>query len=258
VLATLRRIALGEATSWVYRSVSMGALSGQRILITGVSRGVGLETARLFLAEGAEILGVARDHARLEAARLELDPSGKRLTVLAAELAADDTPSRVARAVEERWGALDVLFNNAGVQIDRGALGITTGPESVFHESLATNLTAPYRLCRALLPLLRKGKAPRIVNVSSGAGNFASMRMRDIPTYRLSKFALNGLTLLLAGELEGVVSVNAFDPGWVKTDLGGPNAPGVATESARGALALVTQPWEVSGKFWKDGSEIPF
>ena len=84
------------------------------------------------------------------------------------------------------------------------------------------------------------------------------MRQRDIPTYRLSKWALNGLTLLLSGELEGAVSVNAFDPGWVKTDLGGPNAPGSPTESARGALALVTMPFAVSGKFWKDGAEIPF
>jgi NAD(P)-dependent dehydrogenase (short-subunit alcohol dehydrogenase family) len=236
----------------------MGLLSGQRILLTGVSRGVGLETARLFLAEGAELVGVAREPARLERVRRELDPEGTRLTVVAAELTADDAPARLAAAVQARWGALDVLFNNAAVQIDGDTRGITSGPESVFHQALAINLTAPYRLCRALLPLLGLGKQPRIVNVSSGAGNFSSMRMRDIPTYRLSKWALNGLTLLLAGELEGKVSVNAFDPGWVKTDLGGPNAPGSPSESARGALSLVTLPWAESGKFWKDGAEIPF
>ena len=136
--------------------------------------------------------------------------------------------------------------------------GLTAGPENVLEASLATNLWAPYRLSRALLPALERGREPRVVNVSSGAGNFASMRMSDIPTYRLSKWALNGLTLLLAGELMGRVSVNAFDPGWVKTELGGPNAPGSPLESALGALAIVTLPFATTGKFWKDGAEIPF
>jgi NAD(P)-dependent dehydrogenase (short-subunit alcohol dehydrogenase family) len=84
------------------------------------------------------------------------------------------------------------------------------------------------------------------------------MRTLGIPTYRLSKWALNGLTLLLARELAGKVAVNAFDPGWVRTELGGPNAPGTPDESARGALALLTMPFAETGKFWKDGNEIPF
>jgi len=235
----------------------MPALTGRRVLITGVSRGVGLETARLFLAEGAEILGVARDPERLARAERELD-GGSRLSVLAADVSDKDTPARIARAVSERWGALDVLFNNAGVQIDGETRGISTGSEAVLEASMAVNLMAPYRLSRALLPALLAGHEPRIVNVSSGAGNLASMTMTDIPTYRLSKWALNGLTLLLAGELAGKVAVNAFDPGWVKTDLGGARAPGVPTESARGALLLVTLPFAVRGKFWKDGAEIPF
>lgn len=236
----------------------MALLVGRRILITGVSRGVGFETARLFLEEGAELVGVARDAARLERARAALDPSGARLSVVVADLTAEDAPSRIAAAVEARWGALDVLFNNAAVQIDGAARGLSTLPEALVEASLAANLVAPYRLTRALLPLLRRGVEARIVNVSSGAGNLESMKMRDIPSYRLSKWALNGLTLLLAGELEGTVSVNAFDPGWVKTDLGGPNAPGKPEDSARGALAIVTLPFETSGKFWKDGVEIPF
>jgi NAD(P)-dependent dehydrogenase (short-subunit alcohol dehydrogenase family) len=84
------------------------------------------------------------------------------------------------------------------------------------------------------------------------------MRTLGIPSYRLSKWTLNGLTMLLARELAGKVAVNAFDPGWVKTDLGGSNAPGHPSESARGALAIVTMPFSETGKFWKDGKEIPF
>jgi NAD(P)-dependent dehydrogenase (short-subunit alcohol dehydrogenase family) len=236
----------------------MARLSGRRFVITGASRGVGLETARSFLAEGAEIIGVARDAARLERAARELDPSGTRLTLLAADVSSVGAAERVSAAVAERWGALDVLFNNAGVQLDGATRGLTAGSENVLQASFATNLWAPYRLCRALLPALERGREPRIVNVSSGAGNFESMRLVDIPSYRLSKWALNGLTLLLAGELAGRVSVNAFDPGWVKTDLGGVNAPGSPVESAAGALAIATLPFATTGKFWKDGAEIPF
>jgi NAD(P)-dependent dehydrogenase (short-subunit alcohol dehydrogenase family) len=210
------------------------------------------------LREGAEIVGVSRDAERLERARRELDPEGRRLTVVPADLTDPNAPSVVLKAVEARFSSLDVLFNNAGVQIDGDTRGITNASDSVFERSMAANLVAPYRFCRAFLPLLLRGREPRIVNVSSGAGNFESMRMVDIPTYRLSKWALNGLTMLLAAELSGKVSVNAFDPGWVKTDLGGPRAPGTPVDSAKGALALVTLPFAETGKFWKDGAEIGF
>jgi NAD(P)-dependent dehydrogenase (short-subunit alcohol dehydrogenase family) len=236
----------------------MGVLSGRRILVTGVSRGVGFEMARSFLAEGAELVGVARDATRLSRARAELDPAGTRLTVVAADLTDRGAAPRVLDAVKLRWDALDVLFNNAGVQLDGDTQGITEGDESVLERSMAANFLAPYRFCRAFLPLLLRGKEPRIANTSSGAGNFESMRTLGIPTYRISKWALNGLTLLLARELAGKVAVNAFDPGWVKTDLGGAKAPGTPDESARGALALLTMPFAETGKFWKDGDEIPF
>jgi NAD(P)-dependent dehydrogenase (short-subunit alcohol dehydrogenase family) len=236
----------------------MSALAGRRILITGVSRGVGFETARLFLKEGAEIIGVARDPERLERARRELDPEGGRLTVLAAELREREAPARIARAVEQRFEALDVLFSNAGVQVDDGVKGIANVSDATMEQAFDVNFWAPYRLARALLPALRRGREPRLVNVSSGAGNFESMRLPDIPSYRISKWALNGLTMQLAAELHGAVAVNAFDPGWVKTDLGGSNAPGHPRESAVGALAIVTMPFSETGKFWKDGQEIPF
>lgn len=236
----------------------MSKLSGRRIVLTGISRGVGRESARLFLAEGAELLGVARDPARLEALQRELDPQGKQLTTLAVDLAERDAAERVRTAVAARWDALDILLNNASIQIDGDANGLLDGKASVFERSLDVNLMAPYRLAVALVPLLRRGREPRIINVSSGAGTFAAMKERKIASYRLSKWALNGLTLLLASELAGEIAVNAFDPGWVKTDLGGPNAPGHVSESARGALALVTLDFAQTGKFWKDGQEIPF
>jgi NAD(P)-dependent dehydrogenase (short-subunit alcohol dehydrogenase family) len=244
----------------------MGALSGRRILITGISRGVGFETARLFLSEGAEVMGSARDPERLEAARARLADAAAdanaigRLTTIAGDVRSPELPARLAAAVEARWGALDILLNNAGIQIDGHARGLTDAAEAeaMLAQSMDVNLMAPYRLARALLPLLRRGREPRIMNVTSGAGTLEDMRLAGIASYRLSKWALNGLTLLLATELAGAVAVNAFDPGWVKTDLGGPNAPGHPVESARAALHLATLPFSETGKLWKNGDAIAF
>ncbi len=252
-------------TTWsVVRSPARKAMADRlihrRIVLTGISRGVGLAIARRFLPEGAEILGVSRDAARLERAAQELQPlAAGRLTTLVADVGQPGAEENVARAVEERWGALDVLMNNAAVQLDpEGSQGVLDQPPDTLARSLDVNLWGPLRLSRALLPALSRGREPRIVHVSSGAGSFAGMQEPHIASYRLSKWALNGLTLLMARELKGKIAVNAFDPGWVKTDMGGPEAPGSPEESAEGALALVMAPRGDTGKFWKNGQEIPF
>jgi NAD(P)-dependent dehydrogenase (short-subunit alcohol dehydrogenase family) len=236
----------------------MPSLEGRRVLITGVSRGIGFETARLFLSQGAQLLGVARDRERLERARQVLDVPAKAFQILCVDVSERDAADRVARAVREHWGALDILFNNAAVLLDGAAKGLEDGGEALVVRSMEVNLMAPYRLSLALLPLLRQGREPRIVHVSSGAGTFQGLRERGIASYRLSKWALNGLTMIQALELAGEVAVNAFDPGWVKTDLGGERAPGSPVDSAKGALAVATLPFAETGKLWKDGREISF
>lgn len=233
-----------------------GKLESRRIVVTGVSRGVGYETAKRFLAEGARVLGVARDADRLSSAANALSKLGD-FTALRADLCEAGAPERVVGAVQTRWGALDVLLNNAAILVHGGS-SFEDEPPGAFDRTLAANLVAPFRLSMALLPLLRKGREPRLVHVGSGAGTFEGLRLEGIASYRLSKWALNGLTVLQATQLSGEIAVNAFDPGWVKTDLGGPNAPGSPVDSAEGALAVVTLPFEVTGKFWKDGKEIPF
>jgi NAD(P)-dependent dehydrogenase (short-subunit alcohol dehydrogenase family) len=233
-------------------------LEGRRILLTGVSRGVGFETAKRFLGEGARILGVAKDGGRLGRAAEELAALGD-FASLQLDLVAPQAPARVADAVHKRWGALDVAMNNAAILVNAGEpQGFEDEPPGSLELSLDINLLAPFRLTMALLPFLRKGREPRIVNVGSGAGTFEGVRMAGIASYRLSKWALHGMTLLLSTHLAGEVAVNTFDPGWVKTDLGGPNAPGDPRESAEGALAVATLPFSTTGKFWKDGREIPF
>jgi NAD(P)-dependent dehydrogenase (short-subunit alcohol dehydrogenase family) len=235
-------------------------LRGRRVLLTGISRGIGFAIARRFLPEGAEIIGISRDRERLARAERELEPlAAGRLTTFAVDLEDPGAPESIARAVAERWGALDILFNNAAVMLDpEGSTGLLAEPPGILERSLDINLWAPFRLTRALLAALERGREPRVIHTSSGAGSFAAMRSTDIAAYRLSKWALNGLTMLMAAELKNNIAVNAFDPGWVKTDLGGPHAPGSPEESAEGALALATAPFAETGKFWKDGREIPY
>jgi len=232
------------------------SLKGRRILITGASRGVGFESAKLFLKEGARIIGAARDARRLAEAAEQLKGQGEFHT-LAIDLEKPgfekDAASAVARHFE---GKLDILFNNAGIMPVHDTL--ENEKPGGLEKTLQVNLVAVQNLTQALLPALLKGEKPRVMNTSSGAGNFSAVAEPNIAAYRVSKFALNGLTLNWAACLAGRVAVNAFDPGWVKTDLGGPQAPGTPQESAQGALALACLPFEVTGKFWKDGAEIPW
>jgi NAD(P)-dependent dehydrogenase (short-subunit alcohol dehydrogenase family) len=233
-------------------------LEGRRIVLTGASRGVGFATARLFLAEGAELIGVARDPDRLARAARELDASADRFQSLVVDLGEDGFEHRIVDAVRQRWGALDILWNNAAVMLDNQARGLLDEPAGTLERTMHLNVTSPFRLTVALLPWLERGREPRVVHVGSGAGTFAAMRDEIIASYRLSKWAINGMTMLMATQLRGKVAVNAFDPGWVKTDLGGPEAPGTPEESARGALALATASFDETGKFWKDGQVIPY
>lgn len=231
-------------------------LEGKRILLTGASRGVGLASARLLLKNGAEILGVAQNAERLARAEAELSALGK-FASLCVELTAPDAAQVITEAVRNRWGALDFVIHNAGVQLHHEG-GILGEPEGLLEKSMDIHVLSPFKISRSLLPLLKLGKEPRIINVGSGAGTLAAMKEPGIASYRLSKWAESGLTMLQAKELEGVICVNAFDPGWVRTDLGGPRAPGTPEEAAEGLLKTLLLPWEESGNFYKDGKKIPW
>jgi NAD(P)-dependent dehydrogenase (short-subunit alcohol dehydrogenase family) len=241
----------------IYRKgKEMDGLQGKRIVLTGASRGVGFEAAKLFLAAGAEIIGTGRDPERLKKATADLQKIGKFYPVLA-DFDNPTAPSAVAEAVSARWPALDMLLNNAAVQTykkDWAGEGL-----ELLNQQWRCNVFAPHELIFHLVGLLEKGDQPRIVNVSSGAGNVQALRTSsDMPTYRLTKYAMGGMTILWATTLKGKVAVNCLDPGWLKTDLGGPNAPGVPADGGQRMWEICSLPWTETGKFWYGNKEISF
>jgi NAD(P)-dependent dehydrogenase (short-subunit alcohol dehydrogenase family) len=150
---------------------------------------------------------------------------------------------------------LDSLVNNAGI----GGSYSDNAAESDLEEArrtLETNLFGAWRLAQAALPLLRDSDDPRIVNVSSGAGQLDDMQ-GGYPAYRISKSGLNALTRILAAE-EGRVRVNSLCPGWVRTDMGGSGAPRSVEEGADTAVWLATDPGVGSGGFYRDRKPIPW
>ena len=231
----------------------MKRLQGRRVVLTGASRGIGFETAKLFSAEGAEVIGVARNESKLS----ELERALPGFQKLAGDITDPSLGGRVAQAVKARWGALDLLINNAAIQ--EWNKGFREEPVDALERNFKANVLSAHYLTHALLPLLLEGKEPRVINVSSGAGKLDVIKTDGtMPAYRLTKFALNGMTMLHAADLAGKVAVNSLDPGWLKTDLGGPNAPGEPPDGARRTLELALKPFDVTGRFFYGEEEITF
>ncbi len=210
-------------------------------LVTGANRGIGREIVRRLASEGITTILAARDAAKAEAAAAEFTRRG--LPVVGRQLDVTDPASvdRLARSVADEFGKLDILVNNAGVYLDADRTAVTADLGAV-RATLETNLFGAWRVAQAFAPLLRRSGRGRVVNLSSQMGQLATMT-DGTPAYRVSKAALNALTRLLADTLgpDGVL-VNSACPGWVRTDMGGPSAPGTVEQGADTPVWLATLP----------------
>jgi NAD(P)-dependent dehydrogenase (short-subunit alcohol dehydrogenase family) len=226
-------------------------------VVTGASRGIGLEVCRQLAGLGYVVVLGSRDLRRAELAAKELDPEGER--VIPAHLEVDNSVNveQFAEWIRSRFGRVDAIVNNASTPPDLWAVGATTDLSPVA-EALDVNLFGAWRLIQALLPRLRSSPRPRIVNVSSENGAIALMR-GGRPAFSVSKAALNALTRTLAAELyrDGIL-VNSVCPGPVSTD----GARGSGRSAAQGAASVV---WAVTlpnggptGTFTRDGRELPW
>lgn len=237
-------------------------------LITGANRGLGLETARKLGQQGITVLVAARDLAKSEATAATLKREG--IDAKAIKLDVNNPADYIAAAntIEKDFGALDILVNNAGIFLDnRGPNETSTTSEEILRKTFDTNFFAVVGLTQTLLPLLRKSKAGRIVNLSSILGSLTLHATKgsyvyDAKTfaYNASKAALNSFTIHLAHELANTkIKVNSAHPGWVKTEMGGEGAMLEIEDGVKTSVQLATLPEDgPTGGYFHMGESLPW
>jgi NAD(P)-dependent dehydrogenase (short-subunit alcohol dehydrogenase family) len=225
-------------------------------LVTGANRGIGLEVARQLAMRGFTTILGARDLQKGEEAASSLRQSGLKVIPIQLNVTEQQSIDAAKHLVEERFGKLDVMVNNAAILYDSWQRADNAKLDTV-REAFETNTLGAWRMCQAFIPLLRKSEHARIVNVSSESGSLSVMGGGK-PAYSVSKAALNALTRMLADELRSArILVNSVCPGWVATEMGGSDAPRTVEEGAASVMWAATLPDDgPTGGFFRDGEPL--
>ena len=232
-------------------------------LVTGANKGIGKEIARQLGAQGFTVLVGARDDARGAEAAAELGAGGADAHAVRLDVTDEASIAQAARRIEDEWGGLDVLVNNAGIALD-GAVALDV---DMLRRTFDTNVFGVFAVTQALLPLLRKSDAGRIVNVSSGLGSLAQNSDPNWDfagvkplAYNSSKAALNMMTIIFAAQLRDTpIKVNAADPGYTATDLNQNRGTRTVEQGAATPVRLATLPADgPTGGFFSDDGLVPW
>ncbi len=246
-------------------------MSQKIALITGANRGIGFETARQLGKQGIKVLIGARSEEKGLEAESALKNEGLDVAYINIDVDNSATHAAAAKEIEEKYGKLDILINNAGIflaeEFDNGVpVPASKTSQETFRKTFDTNFFNTIEVTQALLPLVKKSDAGRIVFLSSGLGSLglhsdpgSPIYDYKVPAYNISKTALNGYAVHLAHELKDTnIKVNTAHPGSVVTDM---NANGEipVEEGAKTSVALATLPADgYSGKFIYLGQELPW
>jgi NAD(P)-dependent dehydrogenase (short-subunit alcohol dehydrogenase family) len=226
-------------------------------LVTGANKGIGYEVACQLAGKGFQVFVGARNRKAGLKAVDEIAKGGGQAKFLEIDVADNESVTAAAREFAKVGDHLDVLVNNAGIIVD-GDDAILEISDELLRKTLETNTLGALRVTRAFAPLLRKSKAPRVINVSSGGGQLTGGADGWSPAYCISKTALNSVTAQLATALPKF-AVNSVCPGWVRTDMGGQGASRSVEEGADTIVWLAADaPQKLTAKFLRDRKEIPW
>ena len=231
-------------------------------LVTGANRGIGLEIVRQLARLGMMAVIGSRSLEKGKAAAEPLASEGLIAPVVALDVTDDASVRAAVAEVMGMFGRVDVLVNNAAVLLDgpgSPVSNVASVPIEMVRATHETNTLGPLRTIQAVLPIMRDQRYGRIVNVSSEAGQLTGMGAA-YPAYRMSKVALNALTRTAAAECGDLpIKVNAMSPGWVRTGMGGPDAPRPVEQGAETAVWLAMLPDDgPTGGFFRDKKPIPW
>ncbi|MAY89673.1 MAG: short-chain dehydrogenase [Rickettsiales bacterium] len=218
--------------------------------ISGANRGIGFETTKKLAETGVKVIMGSRDLEKGRKANDDLSSLGIDVDLLQYDAQDLEAPQKVYQYINEKYKKLDILINNAGVLLT-GNLFVTNSSsvsDKDVKDTFQINLFSVISLTQKLLPLIKKSKAGRIVNVSTILSSLTLHSQKDSPiapakefAYNASKTALNAYTIHLASELKDTkIKVNSGHPGWVKTELGGPNAPMEVKDSYKTSMRLAS------------------
>ncbi|RCJ23249.1 short-chain dehydrogenase [Nostoc sp. ATCC 43529] len=242
-------------------------LKGKIALITGANKGIGYEIARQLGYRGATVLVGARDIGRGEEAANKLRLNDIDAKAVQLDVVNQKTIDSTAQQIESEFGKLDILVNNAGILSDSDRLPPSQVDIQTLRHTYETNVFGVFAVTKALLPLLKKSTAGRIVNISSGLGSLTlnldpSYEFADFKliAYNSSKTALNALTVLFAAELKDTpIKVNAADPGYTATDINQNQGHRTVEQGATAAVRLATLPDDGStGGFFDENGVVPW
>ena len=223
-------------------------VNGRWALVTGAARGIG-RLAALFLADrGCNIIAQSRDNKHTQELSKEIEARGVSCIQVSCELSDPDSVRAMLKAIDDTGVRVDIVLNNAGMQIAYRTDYMNT-PVEDYTVSFAINTIAPMLICYHFLPKMTEAGFGRIVNTTSGIA-----LEPEQAGYSASKAALNKVTIDIGSKLRGTdVAINLADPGWCRTDLGGPNAPNVPESALPGVVvgAFIDKP--LSGRIFAAG-----
>lgn len=240
-------------------------VEGKIALITGANKGIGLEIARQLGKQGITVLLSVRDENRGREAAQKLQDEGIDAHVVQLDVTNQDTINAAASRIESEFGKLDILVNNAGIAID--SVPPSQLDIEILRRTYDTNVFGVFAVTKAMLPLLRKSDAGRIVNMSSGLASLAQnsdpnweYAQVKLLAYNSSKTALNAMTVQFAYELRDTpIKVNSADPGYVATDINDHRGTRTVQQGATAPVRLATLPADgPTGGFFDENGVVPW